>query len=150
MGKVIVQSYTPDNFALVTAANHDYQGFFDMEIQARRFMDYPPFTDLILVEFTSEKEEEALETGGGLQGLSAVPGTAEGEGKHFFAEAVISFQGQGQLPLLHFDQMPEGSAQPVRVLHQAVWRGPDGRQARLQYDHRCKSIQYILEEEREI
>lgn len=62
VGKVIVQSYTPDNFALVTAANHDYQGFFDMEIQARRFMDYPPFTDLILVEFTSEKEEEALET----------------------------------------------------------------------------------------
>ncbi|WP_425755001.1 replication restart helicase PriA [Ihubacter sp. rT4E-8] len=59
-GRVIVQSYTPDNFALTMAASHDYQGFFDMEIQVREFMNYPPFTDLILVEFTSGREAEAL------------------------------------------------------------------------------------------
>lgn len=61
VGRVIVQSYTPDNFALVTAANHDYQSFFNMEIQVRAFMEYPPFTDLILVEFTDEKAEAALQ-----------------------------------------------------------------------------------------
>lgn len=60
-GLVIVQSYTPDNFALITAANHDYHSFFETEIKVRRMMDYPPFSDLILVEFTSEQEEEALE-----------------------------------------------------------------------------------------
>lgn len=61
-GLVIVQSYTPDNFALTTAANHDYESFFEMEIQMRGFMDYPPFTDLILVEFTSENEKLAMQT----------------------------------------------------------------------------------------
>ena len=61
-GYVIVQSYTPDNFALTTAANHDYEDFFQMEASIRQMMDYPPFSDIILVEFTSEKEEYAFET----------------------------------------------------------------------------------------
>ena len=60
-GLVIVQSYTPDNFALTTAANHDYESFFETEIQVRGFMDYPPFTDLILVEFTSSDEQIAMD-----------------------------------------------------------------------------------------
>ena len=60
-GLVIVQSYTPDNFALTTAAEHDYESFFETEIQIRGFMDYPPFTDLILVEFTSDNERTAME-----------------------------------------------------------------------------------------
>ena len=59
-GLVIVQSYTPDNFALTTAARHDYDAFFHTEIQVRRMMDYPPFSDLIMVEFTSEHETEAF------------------------------------------------------------------------------------------
>ena len=61
-GLVIVQSYTPDNFALTTAAEHDYQGFFETEIRVRGFMDYPPFTDLILVEFTSDDEQTAMKS----------------------------------------------------------------------------------------
>jgi primosomal protein N' (replication factor Y) len=61
-GLVIVQSYTPENFALTTAAEHDYASFFETEIRIREFMDYPPFTDLILVEFTSSYEQTAMET----------------------------------------------------------------------------------------
>ncbi len=61
-GLVIVQSYTPDNFALQTAAGHDYEEFFQTEIRVRQFMDYPPFTDLIMVEFTSKEERLALKT----------------------------------------------------------------------------------------
>lgn len=61
-GKVIVQSYTPDNFALITAAEHNYQKFFNMEIQIRKFMEYPPFSDIIFVELTSDNEKEAYET----------------------------------------------------------------------------------------
>ena len=61
-GLVVVQSYTTDNFALTTAANHDYESFFQQEIRMRMYMDYPPFTDLMLVEFTSENEALALHT----------------------------------------------------------------------------------------
>lgn len=58
-GSVIVQSYTPENFALTTAANHDYQSFFRMENRIRQFMSYPPYSDLIMAEFTSESESDA-------------------------------------------------------------------------------------------
>lgn len=59
-GLVVVQSYTPDNFALQAAKDYDYKGFFEKEIAVRQLMDYPPFTDLILVEFTSAKEKDAF------------------------------------------------------------------------------------------
>ena len=58
-GKVIVQTYSPDNFAINSAANHDYRSFFRQEIIIRNFMKYPPYTDLIAVEFTSQNEEIA-------------------------------------------------------------------------------------------
>ena len=60
-GSVIIQSYEPDNYALVAAANHNYQNFFDEEIKLRELMEYPPFTDLIMVNFTSEDEKTAID-----------------------------------------------------------------------------------------
>ncbi len=60
-GTVIVQTYEPDNYALKAAKYHDYQSFFGQEIRLREFMDYPPFTDLIMANFTSSDEETALE-----------------------------------------------------------------------------------------
>lgn len=59
-GKVIVQTYSPENYAIVSAANYDYHGFFNQEISFRKMMKYPPFTDLILVEFTDKSEQVAL------------------------------------------------------------------------------------------
>ena len=59
-GRVIVQTYEPDNYALQAAKHHDYEGFFQQEIRLRQFMDYPPFTDLIMVNFTSAEEATAL------------------------------------------------------------------------------------------
>ena len=59
-GTVIVQTYEPDNYALKAAKNHDYHSFFRQEIRLREFMEYPPFTDLIMANFTAEDEEVAL------------------------------------------------------------------------------------------
>ncbi len=58
-GKVIVQSYNPDNFALQAAAKHDFIDFYSQEIVLRNYMKYPPYSDLIAVEFTSEKKQLA-------------------------------------------------------------------------------------------
>ena len=55
-GKVLVQTYSPDNYAIKSASKYDYLGFFEQEISFRRMMKYPPFTDLILVEFTDMSE----------------------------------------------------------------------------------------------
>lgn len=59
-GRVIIQTFTPDNFALVAAKNNGYEDFFNTEIKFREMMNYPPFTDLIAAEFTSDNEETAI------------------------------------------------------------------------------------------
>lgn len=45
-GKVIVQTYTPEHYAVVFAAGHDYAGFYEREIHYRRQHNYPPFSRL--------------------------------------------------------------------------------------------------------
>ncbi len=42
-GKVVVQTYEPENFALVCGASQDPQMFYDKEIRLRNLMKYPPF-----------------------------------------------------------------------------------------------------------
>lgn len=60
-GFVVVQSYSPENFALKAAAEHDYQAFYDTEIKLRNLMLYPPYSDLIMVEFTADSENLAYD-----------------------------------------------------------------------------------------
>lgn len=58
VGRVVVQTYTPDNYAIIAAAAQDYDAFYEKEIQARRWMLYPPFGDIIQVVFSSKSENE--------------------------------------------------------------------------------------------
>lgn len=55
-GKVIVQTYQPENTALKMAVSYDYKGFFEDESRIRELMGYPPFGDLIMVDFLSTSE----------------------------------------------------------------------------------------------
>ncbi|MFH1710539.1 MAG: primosomal protein N', partial [bacterium] len=48
-GKVIVQTYNPDHYAVMFASGHDYEGFYEEEIKARKSLGYPPFGGLINV-----------------------------------------------------------------------------------------------------
>ena len=61
-GMVVVQTYEPENYALQAAKHHDYKSFFQEEIQLRRFMEYPPFSDIIMVNFTAAAEADCLAT----------------------------------------------------------------------------------------
>jgi primosomal protein N' (replication factor Y) len=58
-GKVLVQSYYPDHYAIQRAARHDYPGFVAKEMQYRRWMHYPPFSVLANVLIQSDRLEEA-------------------------------------------------------------------------------------------
>jgi primosomal protein N' (replication factor Y) len=66
MGKVLVQTYHPDHYAIQFAAKHDYPGFVAKEMQYRRWMHYPPFSVLANVVVQSEKLEEATAWAGTL------------------------------------------------------------------------------------
>jgi primosomal protein N' (replication factor Y) len=65
-GKVLVQTYHPDHYAIQFAAKHDYPGFVAKEMQYRRWMHYPPFAVLANIVIQSEKLEEATAWGGTL------------------------------------------------------------------------------------
>ena len=45
-GNVVIQTYTPDNYAILAAAQHDFEGFFAHEVELRREQAYPPFVRL--------------------------------------------------------------------------------------------------------
>jgi primosomal protein N' (replication factor Y) len=61
-GRVIIQSYYPDNYALQFAQNQDYQGFYDREIEFRRLMGYPPFSSLVQILITDPDYLRACDT----------------------------------------------------------------------------------------
>lgn len=58
VGRVVVQTYTPDNYAIRFGAAQDYDSFYQKEIQGRSWMLYPPFGDIIQVVFSSKSENE--------------------------------------------------------------------------------------------
>ena len=60
-GRVIIQTYNPDNFSIECAKKQDYNLFYDTEIVFRKQLKYPPFCDIILIGFTSNNEEEVME-----------------------------------------------------------------------------------------
>ena len=59
-GKVILQTYFPDHYAVQFAARHDFAGFYDKELQFRSWMHYPPYSAVANVIVRSEKLDEAL------------------------------------------------------------------------------------------
>jgi primosomal protein N' (replication factor Y) len=56
-GKVIIQTYSPDNYTIEAAARHDYLGFYDKEIDYRRRYNYPPFSQLVRLVYSHTNEE---------------------------------------------------------------------------------------------
>lgn len=57
-GKVIIQSYNPENFSIQDAQKQNYDEFYEKEILLRKQLKYPPFCDIIIIGFNSTNEEE--------------------------------------------------------------------------------------------
>jgi primosomal protein N' (replication factor Y) len=65
-GKVILQTYFSDHYAVQYAAQHDFAGFYEKELRFRSWMHYPPYSALANVLVRSDKLEEALAWSGEL------------------------------------------------------------------------------------
>lgn len=57
-GKVVIQTYKPENYAIVAAANQDYQAFYDTESAYRSFMRYPPEWNMLVIMAVGAREEQ--------------------------------------------------------------------------------------------
>ncbi|MFH1846966.1 MAG: primosomal protein N' [Candidatus Omnitrophota bacterium] len=59
-GEVIVQTYTPEHYAINLAAKHDYTSFYYKEIQSRKELKFPPFSSLVKITLRSRSEETVI------------------------------------------------------------------------------------------
>lgn len=55
-GEVVIQTYQPEHYSIVTAAAQDYEAFFQQEIFFRDMLHYPPKWHMLVVHAASEKE----------------------------------------------------------------------------------------------
>jgi primosomal protein N' (replication factor Y) len=55
-GKVIIQTYSPEHYAIRAAASHDYLAFYEKELAYRRQLHNPPFSRLARLTFTHVNE----------------------------------------------------------------------------------------------
>ena len=60
-GEVVIQTYSPEHYAIQTAANQDYEAFYEEEIAYRKLMGYPP-AEALLALLVAGEDEKLLET----------------------------------------------------------------------------------------
>ncbi|MBQ8802129.1 MAG: primosomal protein N' [Tyzzerella sp.] len=56
-GEVVIQTYSPEHYAIETAAGQDYESFYQEEAAYRRLMGYPPVEQLMAILAAGEDEE---------------------------------------------------------------------------------------------
>jgi primosomal protein N' (replication factor Y) len=59
-GRVVIQTLNPDHYAVKFAADQDYEGFYQKEIEFRKWLRYPPFAAFANILVRATKQEEAL------------------------------------------------------------------------------------------
>lgn len=56
-GEVVIQTYQPQHYSIVTAANQDYKAFFEQEILFRKMLRYPPEWHMLVIHAASAQEK---------------------------------------------------------------------------------------------
>lgn len=81
-GRVFIQTYNPEHYAIALAEKNDYEKFFSHEIALREAMNYPPYSHVFSVMISGAKEREVIDA---LQTLSAIMDyVAKRDGKQRF------------------------------------------------------------------
>ncbi|HEY3378693.1 MAG TPA: primosomal protein N' [Armatimonadota bacterium] len=90
-GEVLVQTFQPEHYAILAAAQHDYMGFYQQEIVKRGDAEacWPPLTALINVLVNGENESEALATASALARRAREMGATRSELPAMSASTVL-------------------------------------------------------------
>ena len=68
-GRVVIQTYQPENYAVGYAAAQDYEGFYREEMRYRTLLMYPPAAHMLCVQLQSGNEDKAEKLAGQLRKL---------------------------------------------------------------------------------
>lgn len=118
-GKVIVQSYQPDHYAIQTAARQDYNAFYDEEIAYRRLLAYPPVAHMMAVQITSRYEDSGISFANRLRAILEQPviaGLSLGDERtDGYKNASGSLYAQQGIPSSYVEGSLMESAKPVII-----------------------------------
>jgi len=80
-GRVLIQTYYPEHYAIQDAVKQDYASFFEREMHFRRMMAYPPFTSLANVIVRDTNLEKAIRWARQLSEYFSPPNSSQHDGK---------------------------------------------------------------------
>ena len=104
-GQVLIQSYNPEHYSIITASEHDYESFYRAESTIRRQIGYPPYSDLIQVVLSSAREQEAYEICG-KTAADFISGVGKSEEQYVFGpQAAPMNKNQRSVPLSIVNKM---------------------------------------------
>ncbi len=61
IGRAVIQTYMPENYAITAAAKQDYAAFYEVEIKKREAFGYPPFSRIGRVVFRGRERDKLTE-----------------------------------------------------------------------------------------
>ena len=59
-GKVIIQTYNPDNYAIKLSKTHDYEDYYNEEVKIRKKLYYPPYSFIALIKVGGKDFKETI------------------------------------------------------------------------------------------
>jgi len=113
-GRVVIQTYAPDHYAIRPVALHDYERFYRDEIGHRESLGYPPFGRLALVRVSAQDELAAREA------ATALANVARDATAHFGSG--VEVLGPAEAPIA---KLRDRYRQQILLKHReagAVWR----------------------------
>jgi primosomal protein N' (replication factor Y) len=69
-GRVVIQTFQPEHYAIEMARNHDYAGMYAREIELRKALGYPPFSRIVNVKIEATEDKYVQEAAAGLANLA--------------------------------------------------------------------------------
>jgi len=58
-GLVVLQTFAPEHYAIHAASKHDVNGFYELELAQRKRLGYPPFSELVRLEYRHSEAGKA-------------------------------------------------------------------------------------------
>ncbi|MFA7599018.1 MAG: primosomal protein N', partial [Candidatus Cloacimonas sp.] len=55
-GEVVIQTYNPEHYAIITANKQDFDSFVSQELENRKYLSYPPYTRIARIVFSHNDE----------------------------------------------------------------------------------------------
>lgn len=70
LGEAVIQTYQPEHYSVVHAANQDYRAFYEEEILYRELLRYPPVCHMMAVQIFAAEEKRGEKLAGELAGIA--------------------------------------------------------------------------------